>query len=143
MRRSRPSLLELLLTAIPLLGGVVVAVLAVQVVSERPTDDTAWARILLGIALVGWAVAFFAVGRRSDTADDTEPTVRALRPTTVLLQASIVTGGYAILRSWGLPVLAAAVGVVIVMALPVLNRWLDRVIARRERDGDGEQQSVS
>jgi 4-hydroxybenzoate polyprenyltransferase len=126
-----------LLTAVPVLGGAAVAVLSIRAVLAHPGDDAAWVRIVLGAALVAWGVAFVALGRHPDR--EPEPDAdsdddRGPRHMSVLASVVVATGAYAVLRSWEWGVLGALVGTAIATALPLLNRYLDRVIARREAE---------
>ncbi|WP_144712939.1 hypothetical protein [Curtobacterium pusillum] len=92
-----------------------------------------------GAALVAWGVAFLALGRHPDPESGVEPDPdrapdddRAPRHMSVLVSVIVGTGVYAVLRSWEWTVVGALVVTAIASGLPVLNRSLDRVIARRE-----------
>ncbi|MCA5922616.1 hypothetical protein [Curtobacterium oceanosedimentum] len=55
------------------------------------------------------------------------------RATTVFMWIALGAWAYEVLRSWfGWTVWGSALGLVVVCGLPVLNQFLDRVIARRE-----------
>ncbi|PZF28185.1 hypothetical protein [Curtobacterium sp. MCPF17_051] len=152
MPRRPVSRLALAITLIAVLGGIAIIVLSVRDLGQRPTDDVVWVRLLAGAAIIGWGVAFGMLGRddadadgaaAADAADvDADRTDAVLastsvspvqRATTVFMWTALGAWAYEVLRSWfGWTVWESALGLVVVCGLPVLNQFLDRVIAGRE-----------
>ncbi|MBO9039912.1 MULTISPECIES: hypothetical protein [Curtobacterium] len=149
MPRRPVSRLAIAITLIAVIGGIAIIVLSVRDLVQRPTDDVVWVRLLAGAAIIGWGVAFSMLGRYDANADDDDaadsrgaddavalgstPVRPVQRAATAFMWTAIAAWAYEILRSWfGWTVWGSALGLVVVCGLPVLNQFLDRVIARRE-----------
>lgn len=149
--RRPVSRLAIAITLIAVIGGIAIIVLSVRDLVQRPTDDVVWVRLLAGAAIIGWGVAFSMLGRYDANADDDDddaadsrgaddavalgstPVRPVQRAATAFMWTAIAAWAYEVLRSWfGWTVWGSALGLVVVCGLPVLNQFLDRVIARRE-----------
>lgn len=142
---ERPSKLARAVTASFVVGGVVVAALAVIAVVHDPTSDAAWVAIPLGVLLVVWGVAFARMSADDSPDDDqTGDEAEAGRsgglsgaPLARLSWVIALLVGYVAARMVGRPVDSSLVAVGGVLALWLMNRAVDRWVRRRgARDGD-------
>jgi 4-hydroxybenzoate polyprenyltransferase len=129
------------ITIIAVLGGLAIGCFAASVVVRDPSSDGAWVAVVLGLSIVVWGVAFAYLDDGPDTdepdttAVDSVPRVhrdRVHRLLRTALTVTVFTAIYAITRWHQVPVGWALGGAVIATGLPVLNRALDRRIARDE-----------
>ncbi|MFJ4296154.1 hypothetical protein [Curtobacterium sp. NPDC089689] len=135
---QRPSKFARAITASFVVGGVVVAVLAVAAAVHDPTSDAAWVAIPLGVLLVVWGVAFARMSADDSPDDDeTENEAPSPAPLTRLSWVIALLLGYVAARMVGRPVDSSLVAVGSVLALWLVSRAVDRWVRRREaRDGD-------
>ncbi|WP_152998175.1 hypothetical protein [Curtobacterium luteum] len=137
---QRPSKLARAITASFVMGGLVVAVLAVAAAVHDPTSDAAWVAIPLGVLLVVWGVAFARMSA-AETEDDgqTDNEAPSRGPLTRLSEAIALLGVYVVMRMLHRPLDSALVGVGGVLALRLVQLGIGRLVRRREqRDGEPE-----
>lgn len=140
------------ITIIAVLGGLAIDCFAVSVIVRDPSSDGAWAAVVLGLSIVVWGVAFAYLddGPDTDEPNTDEPNTeepgttavgsvprmhrdRAHRLLSTALTVMVFTAIYAGTRWQLVPVGWALGGAVIATGLPMLNRALDRRIARNEQ----------
>ncbi|WIB76851.1 hypothetical protein DEJ28_14505 [Curtobacterium sp. MCPF17_002] len=126
--RARPGLV---VAAVFLVGGVVVSAAAVLAVLGGRGNDVAWVSLVLGLLLIGWALAF---QRLADTDTDGDP----LRPTRLLSTGLAMAAAYVVVRLVGRPVDSAVFGALVLAAWTVVHRLLDRRVRRRRAEGAGD-----
>ena len=133
--RSRAGLVGAL---IGVLGGVVIGGFAGLAIGRGQGRDVAWVSLLLAALLVVWSLAFLRLEGEGDGAGgDAEPDERSLRTTRALSLAIAGVGAYVAIRLLGRPIDTALVGALGFPIWSIVNRALDRRIARREADGGG------
>ncbi|WP_123681820.1 hypothetical protein [Curtobacterium sp. PhB115] len=127
------------ITLVAVLGGIAIDCIAVSVIVRDPSSDGAWAAVLLGVSFVVWGIAFAHLADRPDTEDEDEDAGKPVRVDRVdrliasALTVMVFTAAYAIARWHQVPVWWAFGGAVIALGLPMVNRALDRRIARDEQ----------
>ncbi|TDW72098.1 hypothetical protein EDF51_104163 [Curtobacterium sp. PhB25] len=130
------------ITIIAVLGGLAIDCFAVSVIVRDPSSDGAWAAVVLGLSIVLWGVAFAYLDDGPDTDEPGTTAVgsvprmhrdRAHRLLSTALTVMVFTAIYAGTRWQQVPVGWALGGAVIATGLPMLNRALDRRIARNEQ----------
>ena len=140
-QRVRRITLSRWITLVAVLGGIAIDCIAVSVIAREPSSDGAWAAVLLGVSIVVWGVAFAHLADDADTEDEDEDE-DARKPVRVdrvdrlfklALTVMVFTAVYAISRWHEVSVAWAFAFAVIAVGLPVLNRALDRRIARDEQ----------
>ncbi|MEK6344388.1 MULTISPECIES: hypothetical protein [Curtobacterium] len=144
---QRPSKLARAITTTFVMGGLVVAVLAVAAAVRHPASDAAWVAIPLGVLLVVWGVAFARMSSDEtpdddDDADETSPAGLQGGPLAPLSWVIALFAGYVAARMVGRPVDSSLVAVGSISALWLANRAVDRWVRRREARG-GEPGPVS
>ena len=135
--RSRVGLVGALIVV---LGGVVIGGFAGLAIGRGQGSDVAWVSLLLAALLVVWSLAFLRLDGEGDgdgAGDDAEPDERSLRTTRALSLAIAGVGAYVVIRLLGRPIDTALVGALGFPIWSIVNRALDRRIARREADGGG------
>ena len=149
--RSRVGLVGALIVV---LGGVVIGGFAGLAIGRGQGSDVAWVSLLLAALLVVWSLAFLRLDDEGDgdgdsegddddgaegdgAGDDAEPDERSLRTTRALTLAIAGVGAYVVIRLLGRPIDTALVGALGFPIWSIVNRALDRRIARREADGGG------
>ena len=133
--RSRVGLVGALIVV---LGGVVIGGFAGLAIGRGQGSDVAWVSLLLAALLVVWSLAFLRLDGEGDgDGDDAEPDERSLRTTRALSLAVAGVGAYVAIRLLGRPIDTAFVGALGFPIWSIVNRALDRRIARREADGGG------
>ena len=137
--RSRAGLVGAL---IGVLGGVVIGGFAGLAIGRGQGSDVAWVSLLLAALLVVWSLAFLRLdgegeGEGDGAGGDAEPDERSLRTTRALSLAIAGVGAYVAIRLLGRPIDTALVGALGFPIWSIVNRALDRRIARREADGGG------
>lgn len=130
------------ITVIALLCGLVIDCFAASVIIRDPSSDGAWVAVVLGLSVIVWGVAFAYLdeGPETDQPDtakvESVPRVhldRVHRLMSTALTVMVFTAIYAGARWYQVPVGWALGGAVIATGLPMLNRALDRRIARNEQ----------
>ncbi len=120
-----------------MVAGCAIVVFAVRALLRDPSDDAAWAGVVVGVLFVAWGIAFDRLPDDDDDDDhDHDHDHDRRRVTGVLSTAMAATGGYVVIRAIGRPVDTALVGALAWPAWRLVNRFLDGVIRRREARGE-------
>ncbi|KQR34437.1 MULTISPECIES: hypothetical protein [Curtobacterium] len=141
MRRSL-RLLTVLVIVFVFAAGLLGSVVFVQRVLADPGSDVAWVGVVRSLALLVIGVVLTLRGRRAlpalVEAMDLHAAVGPLRPLTIVVWAFLGATIYSTLRGWTVIVPVAAVVGAVVIGLPFVERFLDRVLARQAAQADAE-----
>ncbi|MCU0114647.1 hypothetical protein [Curtobacterium poinsettiae] len=139
MRRSLRLLTVFVIVAL-FAVGLLASVVFIQRVLADPASDVAWVGTVRAMGLIVIGVMLTLLGRRGLPAAVDAINLLAdagpVRPLTVVVWVVLGANIYSILRGWTVIVPVAAVIGAIVVALPFVERFLDRVLARQAARAD-------
>ena len=139
MRRSVRLLTVIVIVAL-FAVGVLATVVFIQRVLADPASDVAWVGTVRAMGFIVIGVMLTLLGRRGLPAAVDAINLLAdagpVRPLTVVVWVVLGATIYSILRGWTVIVPVAAVIGAIVVALPFVERLLDRVLARQAARAD-------
>jgi hypothetical protein len=123
-------------------AGLVGSVVFVNRVLADPGSDVAWVGTVRSLALLVTGVVLTLRGRRAlpalGEAMTLHEAVGPVRPLTIVVWAFLGATIYSTLRGWTVIVPVAAVVGAVVIGLPFVERFLDRVLARQAAQADAE-----
>ncbi|MBT1544862.1 hypothetical protein [Curtobacterium aurantiacum] len=141
MRRS-VRLLTVIVIVTLFAVGVLAAVVFIQRALADPASDVAWVGTVRAMGLIVIGVMLTLLGRRGLPAAVDAINLLAdagpVRPLTVVVWVVLGANIYSTLRGWTVIVPVAAVVGAVVVGLPFVDRFLDRVLARQAAQADAE-----